>query len=126
VKILPPTNYTFYQAGAFACLLASALWAVTSLGAAINQDNLTISAVNIFTILTVIGWILLPLYALKVKWGYIIGIIVWILALVGLLAMPGTTPWYTFSFPVYNLSFVLFYLIGLDGIYCSYRSYKEV
>jgi hypothetical protein len=49
-----------------------------------------------------------------------------IVALVGLAAMPGTPPWYAFTAPVYNFSFVVVYLVGLAGIYFSYRSYKEL
>ena len=120
------TTCSVSQTGALATVLATSLWALTALGAAIAGGRQTASALTVFAILTAIAWILVPLYAKRIKWGYIVGIIVIITALVGLLAMPGTPPWYAFTAPVYNFSFVVFYLVMLAGIYFSYKSYKEL
>ncbi|MEM4251815.1 MAG: hypothetical protein QW828_08280, partial [Candidatus Bathyarchaeia archaeon] len=95
-------------------------------GAAIQTGRQTASALTVFAILTIIAWILVPLYVKRVRWAYIVGIIVIIIALVGLVAMPGTPSWYAFTTPVYNFSFVVFYLVMLAGIYFSYKSYKEL
>jgi hypothetical protein len=119
-------TYSSSQTGAIAAVLASSLWALTALGASIMVGRQTGAALTVFAILTVIAWILVPLYAKRVRWAYVVGIVIIIIALVGLLAMPGTPPWYIFSDPVYNFSFVVFYLVMLAGIYFSYKSYKEV
>jgi len=120
------TSYSSSQTGAIATVLASAFWALTALGVAIMVGRQTATALTVFAILTVIAWIVVPLYAKRVRWAYIVGIIVIIIALVGLLAMPGTPPWYMFADPVYNFSFVVFYLVMLAGIYFSYKSYREL
>ena len=119
-------TYTCNQTGAIATILASSVWAVIALGSAITIGRQTASALTVFGILTVIAWILVPLYMKRVRPAYIVGIIVIIIALVGLLAMPGSPPWYTFTDPVYNLSFVIFYLVMIAGIYYSYKSYQEL
>ena len=120
------TTYSVSQTGALATVLATSLWALTALGTAIMGGRQTASALTVFAILTAIAWIMVPLYAKRIKWAYIVGIIVIITALVGLLAMPGTPPWYAFTAPVYNFSFVVFYLVTLAGIYFSYKSYQEL
>ncbi|MCX6660728.1 MAG: hypothetical protein NTX81_10240 [Candidatus Bathyarchaeota archaeon] len=120
------TTYSVSQTGAIATVLATSLWALTALGTAIMVGRQTATSLTVFAILTAISWILVPLYAKRVKRAYIVGIIVIIIALVGLLAMPGTPPWYAFTAPVYNFSFVAFYLVMLAGIYFSYKSYKEL
>ncbi|MBS7622935.1 hypothetical protein KEJ39_04570, partial [Candidatus Bathyarchaeota archaeon] len=100
-------TYSSSQTGAVAAILASSLWGLTALGAAIMEGRQTATALTVFAILTVIAWIMVPLYAKRVRWAYIVGIVIIIIALVGLLAMPGTPPWYMFSAPVYNFSFVV-------------------
>ena len=120
------TKYSVSQTGALATVLAASLWALTALGTAIMGGRQTASALTVFAILTAIAWIMVPLYAKRVKWAYVMGIIVIIIALVRLLVTPGTPPWYAFTAPVYNFSFVAFYLVMLAGIYFSYKSYKEL
>jgi len=125
VKYLAGT-YTSNQAGALATALAGALWGLTALGAAIVMARQTATALTIFAILVAIAWILVPLIAKRIRWAYIVGIIVIVISLVGLLAMPGTPAWYAFISPVFNFSFVVFYLVMLGGIYFSYKSYLEL
>ena len=118
-------NFSFNRALALACGFGGSLWALGALGTAIMVGRQPETAVMIFAVLVIIAWICMPLYIWQVRVGYLVGIIVSIVALVGLAVMPGTPPWYTFYAPVYNFSFVVYYLIALGIIYFSYVSYKE-
>lgn len=119
------TTYSFNRALALACGLAVSLWALGALGTAIMVGRQPETALMIFAALVIIAWILMPLYVRQVRPAYLVGVILQIIALVGLAIMPGTPPWYTFSAPVYNFSFVVYYLVALGTIYFSYASYKE-
>ena len=120
------TTYTFNQTGAIATLLAAATWGLTGIGVGILSGRQTESALTVLGIMVIIAWILVPLYIKLVKPAFIVGIILIITSLIGLTASPGTPAWYTFYSPVYNFSFVVFYLIQLSGIYFSYKSYQEL
>ena len=113
--------YTSNQTGAIATLLAGSLWAFTVIGASIGIEDVTF-----LVILDIIAWILLPFYIKRIKWSYLIGIIAPIIGLVGFLVMPGAPPWYTFSSPIFDFSFVILYIVGLALIYFSYNSFKEL
>lgn len=115
------STYTSNQTGAIATLLAGSLWALTVVGASVMKEDVTFLAV-----LDIIAWALLPFYIKRVRWSFVVGIIPPIIGLVGLVAMPGTPPWYTFSSPVYDFSFVVLYLVGLALIYFSYSAFKEL
>lgn len=82
----------------------------------------------IYGILIVVAWILVALYWRQVRWAYPIGIITLVIAMIGLLTPLGLTgtPWYTFAEPLFNFSFVIFYLVGIAGIYFSYKSFLEL
>ena len=119
-------TYTCNQTGAIAVLLAGALWGLTVMGVNIMTGILPSSAAAVYSILVLIAWILIPLYVKLVKSAFIVGVIVNIIILIGIAASPAPTPWYTFTHPLYNFSFVAFYLIMLAGIYYSYKTYKEL
>ena len=119
-------TYTCNQTSAIAALLASALWSLAALGAVITTGGLSPTAIIVFGIMTIIAWILVPLYFKLVKPAFIVGTVVIVSALIGLLAMPGTPPWYAFTTPLYNFSFVVFYIVMLAGLYYSYKTYKEL
>jgi len=121
-----PKNYTANQIGAIACLLAGSLWAVAAILIILLTDNQAASSLMVFVILEIIDWIGIPLYVKRIRWSYILIIIVWIISLVGFVAMPGTPPWYMFPQPVFNFSIVIFYLVSIAGIYFSYKSYQEL
>ena len=121
------TTYTSNQTGAIATLLAGAVFGVTATGAVLMAPHAQPpSALMAFVVMIIIAWLLVPLYAKRIKWSYIVGIIIMVIALVGLAVDPGTPPWYAFGAPVYDFSFVIFYLNTLAGLYFSYRSYKEL
>jgi hypothetical protein len=46
--------------------------------------------------------------------------------MIGILTSPATVRWYDFTNPVYNLSYLIFYLMALVGIYFAYKSYQEL
>jgi len=112
--------YTASQTGAIATLLAGSLWAFTVVGASINVEDVTFLA-----ILDLIAWIMVPFYIKRVKWSFLVGIVAPIIGLVGLIAMPGTPPWYNFASPIFDFSYVMLYVVGLALMYFSYKSYKE-
>ncbi len=121
-----PKNYTVNQIGAIACLLAGSLWAVLAIITILLTDSQAASSLMAFVILEIIDWIGIPLYVKRIRWSYILIIIVWIISLAGFIVMPGTPPWYMFSQPVFNFSIVIFYLVSIAGICFSYRSYQEL
>jgi len=124
------STYNLNQMGAITTLLATALWGVTATGAGIALGRLDTSAAAVFGILTIISWILIPLYLKLIKWGYIVGIIIFLLALILMtinpILSPGAVPWYAFAEPLYDFSHVLVYLVMIVGIYFAYTSYKEL
>ena len=116
--------------GAVATLLACLLWGLTALGAEVGWCLVGRQPVSMLSSILVpywaVAWLLVPLYLKKIKWGFIVGIIFVLIAMIGITAMPASLPWYTFATPLYSVSFVVFYLIGLALIYFSYASYKEL
>jgi drug/metabolite transporter (DMT)-like permease len=119
-------NYTVNQIGAIASLLAGSLWAVAAVVAILLTGSQSASSLMFFALLEIIDWIGIPLYIKRIRWSYIVIIIVWIIGLVGLVAMTGTFTWYTFHSPVFQFSIIIFYLISIAGIYFSYKSYQEL
>lgn len=122
-------NYTSHQTAAFATLLAIAFWGVTVLGGEIELGTMTTTDIAFFGTIIGIMWILVPLYWMRVRWSYAIGIILLVIGLIGAAASPPTSPsrpaWYTFNAPLWDLATVISYIVGLAGIYVSYKSFQE-
>ncbi len=121
-----PSKYTLNQKGAIICVLFAAIWALVSMIIAIDMELQSTLALAIFGIMTLIAWILVPLYVKRIKSAFILGIILLIFGLIGLFASPGNPPWYSFTNPrsiVKELSFVMDSLVG---IYFSVKSYTEL
>ena len=104
------TTYTSNQTWAIACILAAALWGLTATGVNIMTGAVTGSSNIAYSVLVIIAWILVPLYAKLVRLAFIVGIILNIIAMIGVAASPAATPWYAFTNPVYNFSFIIWYL----------------
>ncbi len=119
-------NYTFYQAGANATLLAIAIWSLTSLGfhtmTPLGMDTLELTLLGT---LTIICWILVPLYWMRVWWSYIAGIGLIIGGLGGGATIAAWYRVFRFSGSFYNFSIIIIYIIGLVGIYFSYKAFTE-
>jgi hypothetical protein len=121
-----PKNYTPNQTGAIATLVGGNMWALVSLGIAVVYLGATLPSIMIISIMIIIGWILVPLYAKLIKGSFIVGIIINVLALIALTADPGTPPWYTFSCVICGFEHVAANLIALSCIFFSYKSYNEL
>ena len=119
-------KYTVNQIGAIACLLAGSIWAVAAILIILLTDSQAASSLMVFVILEIVDWIGIPLYVKRIRWSYIVIIIVWIISLAVFIAMPGTPPWYMFPQPVFKFSIFIFYLVSIAGIYFSYKSYQEL
>lgn len=119
-------TYTCNQTSAIAALLASALWSLAAIGTAVVTAELSPTALIVFGIMIIISWILVPLYVKLVKPAFLVGMVVIVSALIGILVMPGTPAWYSFTNPLFDFSFIVFYIIMLGGLYYSYKTYKEL
>ena len=102
-------------------MLAGSLWAFTVVGASIGLQDVTF-----LVILDVVAWVTIPFYIRRVRRSYLVGIVAPIFGLVGFVVMPGTPAWYAFSSPIFDLSYVMLYVVGLALMYFSYKSYKEL
>ena len=120
-------DYTFYQAGANATLLAIAVWSLTSLGfhtmMPFGMDTLELTLLGT---LTIIFWILVPLYWMRVWWSYIAGIGLIIGGLGGGTAIAAWSRVFRFSGSFYNFSIIIIYIISFAGIYFSYKAFTEL
>jgi len=124
------TTYSSNITGAVATLLACLLWGLTALGAEVGWCMVGRQPVSTLSWILVpywtVAWLLVPLYLKRIRWSFILGIVFIVIAMVGITAMPGALPWYTFATPLYGFSFVAFYLVALALIYFSYASYREL
>lgn len=107
-------------------LIGAASWALISLVIASMMNLQSPFALIVFSIMTLVAWILIPLYIKKIKPAFILGIILLILGLIALVASPGNPPWYTFTNPISIVKQFSFMLDGLACIYFSYKSYREL
>lgn len=120
------SNYTLNQRGAVFTVIFAAIWALLSLIIAIDMRLQSTFALAIFGIMTILAWVLIPLYIKKIKAGFVLGIILLILGLGGLFASPGNPPWYTFTNPISIVKELSFVMDAIAGIYFSYRSHGEL
>jgi CubicO group peptidase (beta-lactamase class C family) len=120
-----PKSYTAHQIGALSTLVAVALW-----GAAVLWIHVTrpagahVDEIVPIATLTLLYWITIPLYAWRVRWGYIAGT----LALLGLFAMgivQAREGMLVFSPSPYNLLTLLVALTAATCIVLSLISYRQ-
>jgi hypothetical protein len=119
-------NKTSYHKGAVITLVIAAIWATASLFIAIDMGLQSTAALIIFVIMTLMVWILVPLYSKKVRLSFIVGTILLIIGLAGLVASPGDPPWYTFSNPVSVAKELLFVVDVFLGVYFSLNYYLDL
>ena len=119
-------TYTCNQTSAIATALSVLIWSILALGITNIIGEQIAIATAIFSILTIIGWIIIPLYFKLVRSAFLVGIVIAIIALIGLIAMPGKPAWYMFTAPVFSLSYIVVCITLLACIYFSYESYKEL
>lgn len=118
--------FTLSQKIALVAVTFAALWAALSLVIATLMGLQSIFALFIFGFMTLLAWILVPLYFKRKKAGYIFGIVLLILGLFGLFASPGNPPWYTFTNPISIIKETSFVIVSIAGIWFSYKSLREI
>ena len=118
-------EYTFSQKAAVVAVFFAAVWAFLSMMIAFGMELQSGFTLVIFGIMTIIAWVMVPLYIKRVKSAYIIGTVLLILGLVGLFASPGDPEWYTFTNPISVIKQLLFIIDSITGIYFSLKSFQE-
>jgi len=124
MKEMPP-KYSLNQKGAVVTVTFAAVWALLSMIIAIDMGLQSTFALEIFAVMTLIAWILVPLYVKRMKAAYVLGVILLVLGLGGLFASPGDPPWYTFTVPISIVKELSFVVDSLVGIYFSIKSLGE-
>ena len=88
-------------------LIGSASWALISVVIASILNLQLPFALIVFSIMTLVAWILIPLYIKKIKPAFMLGIILLIFGLIELVASPGNSPWHTFTNPISIVSYLV-------------------
>ena len=121
-----PKTYTSNQTATLVLGFASSIWGITAIGVAIMTGNLPASVLNVFAILVIASFINFIFLLKLVRPCFLVAIAIWIISMIGILTSPATVRWYDFTNPVYNLTYLIFYLMALAGIYFAYKSYQEL
>ena len=119
-------TYTTNQTGTVATLFGIVVWTLTF--------SWTYSAFGgiqelVLPIMTIIYLILLPFLIKPVKIAFITGMIIGIITMIWTLINPsltGAPPWYAFTAPALQYSYIVYYLFTLVFIYFAYRSHAEL
>jgi hypothetical protein len=120
-------EYTFDQTGAIATLLSSAVSSSTLLGIILTGAH-PVAETIFFSILTFIFWVLVPLYWLRIRIGYAVGLLFCVLGLIGGVGVvPGVEPiWLVVPGTMFTFSLGLIWIINLACAYFSYRAFQRV
>jgi len=119
-------TYTLNQTGTVATIFGIVVWAITLFP---SYSALGGTQELVLPIMTIVYLILLPFLIKPVKIAYITGMIIGIITMIWTLIYPsltGASPWYEFTAPVSQSSFVVYYLFTLAFIYFTYRSHAEL
>lgn len=119
-------TYTLNQTGTVSTLFGIVVWALTLFP---SYSALGGTKELVLPIMTIVYLILLPFLIKPVKIAYITGMIIGIITMIWTLIYPsltGASPWYEFTAPVSQSSFVVYYLFTLAFIYFAYRSHAEL
>ena len=119
-------EYTLNQTGAVTTLLSSAISSSTLLGI-ILTGTAPLAETAFFGTLTLIFWVLLPLYWLRIRWSYVVGLLFCIVSLLGGAGVvPGVEPiWQVVPGTVFTVSLGLIWIISLACAYFSLRCFQE-
>ena len=119
-------EYKLNQTGAIATLLSSAVSSSTLLGIILIESP-PLAETTFFGILTFIFWALVPLYWLRTRLSYIIGLLFCIIGLIGGLGViPGIEPlWTAVPGTTFTVSLALIWIINLACAYFSYMSFQK-
>jgi hypothetical protein len=118
-------QYTFNQTGAIATLLSSAVSSSTLLGIILTGAH-PIAETAFFTTLAFVFWVLVPLYWLRIRMSYVVGLLFCLLGLIGGVGViPGVEPiWLVVPGTIFTVSLSLIWLINLTCAYFSYRAFQ--
>jgi hypothetical protein len=118
-------EYTFNQTGAIATLLSSAVSSSTLLGIILIGDA-PVAETTFFGMLTLIFWVLVPLYWLKTRMSYVVGLIFCIFGLIGGVGViPGVEAiWLVLPGTIFTFSLGLILIINVACAYFSYMAYQ--
>ena len=118
-------EYTFNQTGAIATLMSSAVSSSTLLGIVLTGAH-PVAETTFFGILTFMFWVLVPLYWLRIRMSYIVGLFFCILGLIGGVGVvPGVEPiWLVVPGTMFTFSLGLIWVINLACAYFSYRAFQ--
>jgi CubicO group peptidase (beta-lactamase class C family) len=118
-------GYTAHQIAALVTLVTVALWGAAVLWLHVTRPaGAHVDEIIPIATLTLLYWITIPLYAWRVRWGYVAGT----LALLGLFVMgvvQAREGMLSFSPSPYNLLTLLVYLIAAACIVLSLISYRQ-
>lgn len=118
-------DYTFF--GAFVALFVLAVWCLVILWVhMVTPYGMNIEEIPFLGTLTVIFWVLVPLYWFRVRWGYIAGMIVIAVGFVGGGIASVLSHVVHFSWSVYNVVVVMMYIIALTCLYLSNQCYEKL
>ena len=124
-NILLQKTYSPNQTGAIACGFAAALWALTADAVAIMVSRSS----SIYIVFIMVFWLLLPFYVKLVRRAFMLGIFCTATGLAYLLVTPsllGTAYWYNFERGLFDVTYIVAYLIGFASMYFNYKSWKEL
>jgi len=113
------------QTLAIACGLATLLGALRALEVALMYEI----SLPVFFLLDIIMLIAFIMMIKKVRSGFMVAMIIWIILLITYFAyvsMDAFMPWWLFFTPVFNISYLAEWLIYIAGIYFAYKSYMEL
>lgn len=118
-------GWTNHQIAAFVAILILALWGlIVAWTQMTTPAGATTEELTFLGILVPMFWVLLPLYWRRFRWGYVGGILIILVMLVGAVKA-ALDPGLFFSASVYNISVIVVYIVALAGIYSSVRAYTE-
>ncbi|MCP8317730.1 MAG: hypothetical protein H3Z52_11020 [archaeon] len=119
-------KYQSAQVFSFGILLALALWGTTAILEVISHHWIfaeTVIEVVLFSVLVALAWISAPLTLRGIKWGFVLAIIMTIVADIGMVVTPNGP--FTGPFEPYTSSYILYYIISTVGLYFYYKGYKS-
>ncbi|KYK28417.1 MAG: hypothetical protein AYK19_05620 [Theionarchaea archaeon DG-70-1] len=120
----PKADYPFY---AFVTLLGIAVWGSIALYThMVTPSGATRQEITFLGTIVVMVWILVPLYWLRVPWGYIAGMIVNASGFLGAVGASALLHRLHFTWSLYTVSVVILYTGILVHLYTSYKSYENL
>ena len=112
------SNQTVALASLFAAAIGILAVIISTCLEAIN------SILILFVILDLIAWALVPLYIKRIKWSYIIGVILAIISIIAFSVMLGS--FHKIQIIIYEFLQILVIVILLVLLYFSYSSFKKM